>query len=284
MWLTRCDSCPQSLLKKKKKNPDNKKRASVGGTTLLWTASQYQGQRRTLTYSLASKIFLSSPAPFEENSVLFRSLAGGLYGPVWPRSPISFFTLSTPCRQSNEQETIKPRLVKFCYNDRNSFMCLSHVFLLLGIKKRTEGKQRIISSGFRKNKTTWVTAYLRYCFEGTSLSQHLSAFRDRFCRGLSSFGGFLHSLFDFLPYVCAADLLQPLSEHTDQHVHLKTGDNFFSNLRMHPSKEKLHHNKTHVTFTSFTVSEMFSNFFFRTSDVFTVSDSIVFWEKQRREL
>lgn len=34
-------------------------------------------------------------------------------------------------------------------------------------------------------------------------------------------------------------------------------------------------------FTSLTVSEMFPNFFLRTSEVFTVSDSIVFWEKRR---
>lgn len=37
-----------------------------------------------------------------------------------------------------------------------------------------------------------------------------------------------------------------------------------------------------ITFTSLTVSERFPNFFLRTSEVFTVSDSIVFLERDRR--
>lgn len=52
-----------------------------------------------VTYSSASKTLASAPPAFDEKSLLFLSLVGGRYGPICPRSPISFLTLSTPWGQ-----------------------------------------------------------------------------------------------------------------------------------------------------------------------------------------
>lgn len=120
-----------------------------------------------------------------------------------------------------------------------------------------------------------VTAYLWYCLESTSLAQLLSTFCDSLCWSLCCFGCFLHSLLDFLPDFGTTDLLEPLAIHT--HKPCRQGWLIKDCMSVVGEEAQMP-----MIFTSLTVSEMFSSFFLRTSEVFTVSDSMVFWGNENR--